>query len=462
MDIKLPKKFEERLRGQLGDADFDKFQDAFSNLPAVSLRVNPLKPTDQFEEEKDVPWCPGGKYLPKRPLFAKDPLIFAGGYYVQEASSMFLSEALRQHAPLDEDIRVLDLCAAPGGKSTLIASLLSENSMLVSNELMPKRLPALQENITRWGNSNSFITHNEASHFLPLKDFFDVIVVDAPCSGEGMFRKDPKAVEMWSPGLINTCSNIQEDILGDIIQCLKPGGILVYSTCTFAPQENEEKLQWLAESGAVEPLRMELQEDWNVTELKVDTVDNDYFGYRFIFHKTRGEGLFLSVFRKHGNRQAAQKPKLSKKRLKNLKAENRKYIGKYADWVKDHEKYEYVIEDDAVWAVPVEVFDSYRMLQTAVNVKNKGIELGRMIKDKLQPAHHLAMSKIFSDKIPVFDLNYEDAILYLRKQELKIDTNGKKGWALVRYGQHILGWIKILPNRINNYYPSEMRLRKEF
>ncbi|GAA4832065.1 methyltransferase RsmF C-terminal domain-like protein [Algivirga pacifica] len=462
--VQLPDKFVERLQGQIGTDAFQSFEESFSNYLPVSLRVNPFKPTDQFEGEEDVPWCDAGKYLPKRPLFAKDPLIFAGAYYVQEASSMFLWHALKTHAPLEEDIKVLDLCAAPGGKSTLINSMITPESLLVSNELMPKRLSILVENTVRWGSPNVVVSHNEASDFTPLKSFFDVIAIDAPCSGEGMFRKDPKAIDMWSPGLVNSCANIQHGILEDIMPALKPQGLLVYSTCTFAPQENEERLIQLAESGEVEPLRLPLKEEWGITEIPVETSAGTFYGYRFIFHKTKGEGLFMSCFRKKGDEGRPPKIKIPKKKLSQVSKVNQKEAAALHKWLQQPDEFTFIEYEGYIHALLQEHFSDFKTLNAFLRIANPGTKLGKLNpkNGKLIPEHDLAVSSRIAESIPSIELSYEDAVNYLRKQEPQIDTQGYKDWVKVTYKGIALGWIKVLPNRINNYYPMDLRLRKEF
>lgn len=458
----LPEKFQERLKQQLGEEGFAQFLAAFQGRPSTSLRLNPLKPTDKFAQETPVPWCPGGYYLHKRPEFVRDPLIFAGAYYVQEASSMFLSAALRQHAPLQEDLRVLDLCAAPGGKSTLIQSLLTPGSLLVSNELMPKRLEVLKENIVRWGAPNVFVSHNEAADFAPLQEYFDVMAIDAPCSGEGMFRKDEKAVDMWSTGLVASCASLQREILSDISGSLKPGGLLVYSTCTFAPQENEDNIRFLAESGEFEPLRLQLGEDWGVTELEVEAEGRPWWGYRFIFHKTRGEGLFLTCFRKKGEREDAQPLHPNKKQQK-VNAVGKKELPAVQQWVSEPEDYAYIWRDEHATAIPNHALHDYKLMQGVLKLHKAGVEMGKLNKKdgQLIPTHELSASSILSGDVPSFELDYEQAVDYLRRQELSLDTGSFRGLALVRFAGIALGWIKVLPNRINNLYPMDLRIRKE-
>ncbi|MEH0157944.1 hypothetical protein V6R21_27990 [Limibacter armeniacum] len=464
-DIKLPKKFTERMKEQLGEAAFGEFEKAFDNPIPVSLRLNPAKPTNKFDNEQPVPWCDLGKYLPKRPLFAKDPLIFAGAYYVQEASSMFLWHALKQHAPLTQDLRALDLCAAPGGKSTLISTMLTEGSLLVTNELMPNRLPALTENIVRWGRANTFVSHNDSASFKPLKEFFDVIAVDAPCSGEGMFRKDYKAVDMWSTGLVHSCSNTQKEILDDIMGCVKPGGLLLYSTCTFAEAENEESMRHIAATGDFEPLKIEVPEAWGITELETESHEGTCYGYRFIFHKTKGEGLFLSAFRKKGEPARNTKIKVPKKKAQQTNMLSKKEAEQVGKWLKNPEEFDFAVKGtEHIFAIPKHATKDFKNLNTILKLTNPGVYMGKINakSGKLIPTHDLAVNTIISDKVPSFELDYEQAISYLRKQDFPLDTGSVKDWTIVKYEGVALGFIKVLPNRINNYYPMDLRLRKEF
>ena len=265
--------------------------------PSVSIRLN-SKITDNRLQITDstsfltphssfltVKWCEQGRYLSERPKFTYDPLFHAGAYYVQEASSMFVWQALSQL--VEQDALVLDLCAAPGGKSTAIAQYLSENGFLVSNEYVPQRAHVLVENITKWGAPNCVVTNNAPRHFEKLKTRFDAILVDAPCSGEGMFRKDERAREEWSPANVDMCVERQREILESAWKVLKPGGVLIYSTCTFNSHENEEQVQWLIDEMEAEYLPLKIEDDWMITETER--------GYRFLPHKTRGETYLPGV-----------------------------------------------------------------------------------------------------------------------------------------------------------------------
>ena len=272
--------FRLRPEAQKRDRELEK---ALETKPPTSVRVNDKIAYQPSSE--NVAWCKSGYYLDERPLFTADPLFHAGVYYVQEASSMFLEQAVKQYFPMADT--VLDLCAAPGGKSTLLSQTLAESSLLVSNEIIRSRAYILAENLIKWGNPNVVVTNNEPKDFAILGGFFDAIVIDAPCSGEGMFRKDAGAVEEWSEYNVTLCAARQTEIVSSVWDALKTDGILVYSTCTFNREENEENVQWICNELGAEVLSIDLQGNSDIT--KSD------FGYRFYPHKTKGEGFFISV-----------------------------------------------------------------------------------------------------------------------------------------------------------------------
>ncbi|MEN7546604.1 rRNA methyltransferase [Rapidithrix thailandica] len=459
LDI-LPKDFVARMQAQLGDT-FEDFAASISKEEQpTTLRTNPLKKFTIPETWKKIPWCKNGYYLPERPEFVKDPHIFAGAYYVQEASSMFLQHALEQTADLTAPLRVLDLCAAPGGKSTLVNSLLNENSYLISNELVRKRLNALSENIVRWGAPNILATNNNPQDFEDLKEFFDIAVIDAPCSGEGMFRKDYKARAQWSEHLVKSCAHTQRSILTSIADTVKPGGLLVYSTCTFSMDENEKNVQWLMENYPFQSVRIPIDASWQIEETQFQA---EQYGYRFYFHQTEGEGFFLSCLRKEEHGFKPPKIKLSKKKkqAEKFKPFPKKYLNHLKKWVKDSEKHFYVMQGDQLWALPPFLQEDFKLLQHKLNIELAGIEVGKFKNEKLIPSHHLAMSPLGHEDLPSVELDYEQAISYLRRAEFSLDTSGKQGWFQVSYQGNTLGWIKVLSNRINNYYPMDWRIRKE-
>jgi 16S rRNA C967 or C1407 C5-methylase (RsmB/RsmF family)/NOL1/NOP2/fmu family ribosome biogenesis protein len=460
MPITLPPAFVERMKKQLGE-QWNAFEGSLQEKSPVSIRLNPAKPTTQYNHLQQVAWCEWGRYFEERPSFAQDPLIFAGAYYVQEASSMFLHTILKEHLDLSENLNVLDLCAAPGGKSTLISSLLSEDSLLISNELVSKRVPPLLENLVRWGNAHHLVSQNASEDFGSIKEFFDAIVVDAPCSGEGMFRKERHALEQWSPQLVNGCAYTQKQILTEIIPSLKAEGLLVYSTCTYAPQEDEEIIQWLASLQDFEPIAVKVPENSGVTTVEVAYEGKKYYGYRFLPHLTKGEGFFITCLRKKSSQYKSGTLRQGKKGGK-LEILPKKYLNIVQNWVKDADKYTFLLNNETLYAVSEVQHKNILALHSQLRIHLQGVEVGMFKNNKLIPAHHLAMSDMLPEEFPSFELNYEQAIAYLQKKDFVLDTQQHQDWAVVKYQNLPLGFIKVLPQRFNNHYPAELRLRKEF
>ncbi len=298
--MQLPEDFVRSTRETMGEERFQRYLESFGEDVPVSIRLNPLK-VDSHEWTvaggEPVPWCRGGYYLPCRPNFTMDPLLHAGCYYVQEAASMFLDEVLRQHLP-QRQLTALDLCAAPGGKSTLMAAALPDGSMLYSNEPVRQRASILAENVAKWGYPNHIVTNQYPESYRKSKLRFDVILCDVPCSGEGMFRKDPATIREWSRQNVERCWQLQRDIVSDAWACLNDGGLLIYSTCTFNTRENEENVRWICEEFGAEVLPVDVSPAWNITGSLLPGFDLPV--YRFIPGITRSEGLFMAVLRKKG------------------------------------------------------------------------------------------------------------------------------------------------------------------
>lgn len=425
------------------------------NQHITSVRFNPAKKISSQQCElpldEKIPWSTNGYYLTERPSFTTNPLFHAGVYYVQEASSMFLEEAIKQTCNLSSSIKVLDLCAAPGGKSTLIQSLISESSLLVSNEVIKTRVSILAENITKSGAANVVVTNNDPADFKKLNCFFDMIVVDAPCSGSGLFRKDPAAINEWSPENVNLCSHRQQRILADVMPALKPGGVLIYSTCSYSAEENENISDWLLENHQLESKRMNISTDWNIVETKAEK--SRAFGYRFYPDKLKGEGFFISVFKKSEKEDC----------IRELKSKIKQDFVSKTDmeilqsWVIIADTYSFIKWKDSVLAFPSDCLQELSMLQSALYIKKAGVNIGNIIRNDFIPSHELAMSNIKSNKIVCIELDTENTLQYLRHQLLKIEVE-LKGWVLITYKGVALGFIKSMPSRINNYYPREWRI----
>ncbi|HTB53127.1 MAG TPA: hypothetical protein VK718_10185 [Ferruginibacter sp.] len=438
---------------------FDK--EAFEKVHAsgeqiTSLRLNPTKrfniQSSILNTAEKIPWNDHGYYLPARPSFITDPLIHAGAYYVQEASSMFLEEALKQTVDLSQPIKILDLCAAPGGKSTLIQSIISDSSLLVSNEVIKTRVTILSENITKWGAANVVVTNNDPKDFQRLENYFDVIVVDAPCSGSGLFRKDTEAIKEWSEQNVQLCHQRQQRILADILPALKESGILIYSTCSYSKDEDEEICDWLINDCHLSSHKYFLHPEWNIVET-VSTKHNAY-GYRFYPDKIKGEGFFIAAFKKSTvniSERRINKPRNRSEKISDKEWEILKPLLKKPD------NFSFIKLKEEVIAIPSQFEDELATLQSALYIKKAGIKLGTVIRDQLIPDHELALSTIISTAIPSVDVDREIALQYLRKEEIKLNTVAK-GWVLLTYQQLPLGWVKILSNRVNNYYPKEWRI----
>ncbi|MEI9918201.1 MAG: rRNA cytosine-C5-methyltransferase [Bacteroidota bacterium] len=420
---KIPEAFERRmtLRG-----DFNELRKALEGEPSVSVRINTQKNNSLKGEQ--VPWCSTGIYLPERPVFTLDPDFHAGAYYVQEASSMFLEQAVKASVDLTKPLRVLDLCAAPGGKSTHLLQLINDESLLVSNEVIRTRANILSENIQKWGKANVIVTNNDPKDFSGLNGYFDLVVVDAPCSGEGLFRKDEAAMEEWSEENVNLCALRQRRILSDVWPSLKENGVLIYCTCTYNEAENENNLEWLSQQKDIEFIDFPLFPGVEKTS-----------GYRFMPHKIKGEGFFISAIRKR-----------SKEETVRLKGNNLKLSKLNPGWLKGDFKY-YELNDLLI-AVSVDEF-------LPLNIVTRGVAVAGIMKNKLVPEHSIALStQLDENSFPLIDLEKKEALKFLSKETIEARDN-ERGFALVRYNGNNLGFVNRLGTRLNNLYPANWRIR---
>lgn len=431
------------MRALLG-SEFPEFLAAFETPSPTSVRANPNKPGQLFapdEYDGQIPWCPDAYYLKNRPTFTLDPCFHCGAYYVQEASSMFLAAVLRQLQDA-RPLRVLDLCAAPGGKSTLLASLLSRDSLLVANEVIKPRAAVLKENIVKWGQDNIVVTSGDPSRFAAFPGAFDIILVDAPCSGEGMFRKDEKAVGEWSENNLRLCEERQKRILSDIWPALRPEGFLIYSTCTYNPGENDDALQWLTRDFAAVPVPAR------------DTfpgITPTLYGQQFYPHKTRGEGLYMGVVQKTDGETFT--PKKEKRQ-----PDTRPSAG-IKDYFPDSRDFVFYQSGPVIGAMPSRHADFIRQLESRVNVLYKGCEIGEDIKGKIKPSPALALySRLDKDRHPCLELDLPAALRYLRREDIRMEAP-RGEWTLLSYCGFPLGWAKEVGSRLNNYYPKEWRIR---
>lgn len=415
----LPKEFVEYTSELFGEERWKNYLSSFEGSVPVSVRMNPFKVAQEelFPEiEKiPVPWCRNAFYLAERPNFTLDPLLHAGVYYVQEAGSMFLDEVLKQlaegplcsvlskNSPFGGEGACLDLCAAPGGKSTLLRAFLPDECVLYSNEPDRRRANILMENIQKQGHPNVIVTNNYAIDYQRAGLDFDLIVCDVPCSGEGMFRKDYGAIGEWSLQNVMKCAALQRSIIEDIWPCLNEGGVLVYSTCTFNLHEDEENVKWICENLGAEIVPIEINKDWNITGSLLEGFAGPV--YRFIPGTTKGEGLFMAVLRKTSEKQ-------------NLKSKG------------------------------------------TLKIMSDGHPIGTQKGKNVIPAHAEALlTNLPKDKYPFAELSKDDALKYLHHEAIVLDSDVPKGFVVVAYQGHPLGFVKNIGNRANNLYPQEWKIR---
>ena len=436
--MSLPEIFKTRMQNLLGKTAWSDFAEALQQPAPVSIRYNRHK-NPALPDAESVAWCAMGKYLAQRPVFTLDPLLHAGAYYVQEASSMFLEQAAVLWRG-QTGLRFLDLCAAPGGKSTHLADLMPGGSLLVSNEVIRSRTGALVENLAKWGNPNTVVTHNDPEDFASLPGFFDVMLVDAPCSGEGLFRKDPAAMEEWSEAHVKLCAERQRRIVSDAWNALKEEGLLLYSTCTYNREENENNIRWITQHLDAEVVHIPLQAAWNVTSSEC--------GYRFFPHKTKGEGFFISLLRKRQRtpiaKQYGRPPKFNM--LKRPPA-----------WLASD--FTFVHEDGAVQALPSSFVQDIALLKQHLHVLQAGVRVGEVKGADIIPSAPLALSmalrrEAFSSE----EVDRDTALRFLRRDTIMF-TQQTRGFVLICYKNFPLGFVKNLGTRSNNLYPPGWRIR---
>ncbi len=429
--------------------DAEALIDALQTERQTSVRINPKKLGTQ--QLASVPWCNNGYYMENRPLFTLDPFFHSGAYYVQEASSMFIEQVI---APLaTRPLRVLDLCAAPGGKTTLALSLLPEGSLLVANEVIKSRAQILSENLIKWGNPNCIVTNNDPKDFDFLRGFFDIIIVDAPCSGEGMFRKDSNAINEWSPENVDLCSKRQLRILYDIWPCLAPNGTLLYSTCTFNEKENEDVVsRFISENDATSE-QIPLQKEWNITERE----KNGAYSYRFFPHLTKGEGFSLSVIRKGEGSEYSTPKKIAQPKVFSILS-NKNSV-QFQTLITQDDIFFFEDKKNCVWAFPNDQQKILCEIATHCSLVHAGTPVAEVFGNKINPLPGLAFSYIYANEsFPVVHIDLETAIRYFKKEPLSIE-NAPKGWIQLLYNNISIGFVKNIGNRANNPYPSEWAIK---
>ena len=427
----LPVEFLKRMENQLG-TEYSAFLESLERPRAVALRFNPLKgevPELPFVEQP-VPWEPMGYYYDPESRPGLHPLHEAGVFYMQEASAM-APVALLDPQPGE---RVCDLCAAPGGKTTQIAGRMAGEGFLLCNEINPKRAKILSRNIERMGVANALVTNEHPKNLAnKYPGFFDRVLVDAPCSGEGMFRKEEAAVTDWSPETVLMCANRQNEILQSAAALLKPGGRLVYSTCTFAPAENEEVIAQFLK---------------NHPEFTPEQLDAPWFTpgengtFRMWPHKLLGEGHFAAVLRKNGG----EAEEISME-------QGQKLPRQWLDFAKELDitlpAGKAVLFGTGLYWVPEEM-----PLLRGVKVMRPGLELGEVKKDRFEPAHALALWLKSAKNTENFTSESSQIKAYMHGETV---PSAKSGWCLVTVDGYSIGWGKGDKTVLKNHYPKGLR-----
>jgi 16S rRNA C967 or C1407 C5-methylase (RsmB/RsmF family)/NOL1/NOP2/fmu family ribosome biogenesis protein len=441
--MNLPEAFLEQLRGLLPD-EWERLAGAItSSEPSVAVRVNAARGVAVPDGARRVPWCDQGFYTEGRPSFTFDPDWHAGRYYVQDASSMFISHVIRHF--VHDPVRYLDLCAAPGGKTTAAIQALPPQSLVVANEIVPPRARVLADNVIRWGAPRCVVTSNAPAQIGKFTHFFDVIAADVPCSGEGMMRKDAEAVSQWSPDLVTQCAQRQREILKDVWQALRPGGLLIYSTCTYNRQENEEIADYVLQELGATSLEVPVEASWNIHP----AIGSDAHGYRFMPHRVDGEGLFMAVFRKDGN-APRQDFRIKEKNIKKVDEMGKKWLSAPEAFILDQ-------QGDLSIAVPQDIRREVAAMRDSLNVLHAGVELATVMGRKMVPHHALALSLARAeDAFPTCEVDYPTALRYLRGESITIDA--PRGYVLIACDGAILGFANNLGNRANNLYPKPLRI----
>jgi 16S rRNA C967 or C1407 C5-methylase (RsmB/RsmF family)/NOL1/NOP2/fmu family ribosome biogenesis protein len=443
----LPLSFIQSLQQLLG-AESNDLRDALRQAAPVSIRYNREKAVSRpFARETPVPWCPDGAYLEERPVFTLDPLLHGGAYYVQEASSMFLTQLAPVIQSLGARCRILDLCAAPGGKATLLAGLLPPGGLLVANEAIRNRACILLENLLKWGFPGTVVTQNDPQQFGTLAGAFDMLLVDAPCSGEGMFRKAASAIQEWSPGHVRLCAERQRRIVADAWNALREGGMLVYSTCTFNRHENDENVKWIRHTLGAERVLLPLNPAWGIVESEA--------GYHFYPHRVQGEGFFMTVLQKTAPSRSARRGTSEKI----IRRTTSKAAAQAEKWLSGSFVFE--ARDNHIHALPFSQQAFIARLSQQLNILQAGVAVGEQKGAAIIPAAALALSAALrKNAFPTVDTDVSTALRFLRRDAVLLDR-AEKNFILLTCHHLPLGFVKHLGNRTNNLYPVAWRIRME-
>lgn len=458
--MRLPEQFISRMQRELGVAEAEALCAALETEPSTSVRLNPAKMAEQKWGGGRVAWSDYGYLLGERPAFTLDPDFHAGAYYVQEASSQFAGYIVSMAVGGAEacmGLRVLDMCAAPGGKSTHYATLVGERGLVVANEINRSRAAVLADNARKWGLGNMVVTCNDSVRVADFEEWFDVVAVDAPCSGEGMFRKSDEACEQWSEANVAMCAERQWEILQNAFRSLKPGGVLLYSTCTFNRTEDEDVVGRACEEFGDELLAVDdipIGDDWGVVMGR----EGVFQTFRFFPHRLTGEGMFMAVARKAG--LATSRRRMPKARRKVMEAVDKRTAQELSRWVKESEQMRFFAAGDTLYGCRKEHYDEVEALAGTLAVIYSGVAMGQVFKGKLKPDGALALyAGVNHDAVACCEVDEQEALKFLRKQDMDA-AQFSEGVNMVLYGGRPLGFVKRVGARVNNMYPNSLRILK--
>ena len=449
----LPIAFTELMRKQLGAEEAEHLFEALDSVSPVAVRLNPAKCGDEgvWSDGEEIAWSKNGRKLKERPSFTLDTAFHAGAYYVQEAASQFIA-----HIVAGEELqgkRVLDMCSAPGGKTTIYSTAVGVDGLVVANEYVRSRANILADNVRKWGMGNVLVTNNAPEHIAQFEGWFDLVAVDAPCSGEGMFRKEEVAREDWSLEAVKMCAARQLSIVREAWQSLKAGGLFIYSTCTFNDEEDEGVLRtFIDEMGDVfEPSQsIEVDDAWGVVRGEVGTFQT----FRFVPHKTDSEGLFVAVARK-AEATTQRTPKARKKVMQEVDKVSRKELSR---WLQEAEDYTFAMVADTIYAYRTEQFKAVQALSEGLTAIYSGVAMGQIFKGKLKPdwalSQYIALNRA---AVAVEELDEQRALDYLRKRNIAVGDM-VEGMNLVTHNGRALGFAKKVGARCNNLYPNSLKI----
>lgn len=448
----LPVDFINQMKSILNEKEIPHFLQAITHSSSVTgIRINKTKGEHLKVKGTPVPWTKRGLTLKNRPNFTLDPSFHAGAYYVQDPSSMLVEWIASKLLKDTTRPFILDLAAAPGGKSTILAEIAFEkNGFLLANEVIKSRVSILKQNLAKWGHSNVFISSFEVSVFNSMPPLFDLILLDAPCSGEGLFRKDIHARDEWSLDHVNHCASRQKRILSPTAGLLKEGGYLLYSTCTYNHKENDEQVSWLCQNFPFKVVEIEIPSNWGILK-------TDQGGFQCYPHLVNGEGFYLAVLQFTGQINQPQPENTLKRNQKTP----RKKIS-FPDAISTFLK----VENDLVgiqdhsgnyYGIPEDLFPEFSLLSQFLPFIDPILMLGSSKGKDFIPEPELALSAYINENLPTWELDRYDALTYLKKEILPVKPP-KTGWGLINYEGLSLGWYKGVGDRYNNYYPKHWRI----